>query len=203
CEGYAGVGHWGFAAAIACPPHPPALPPPKPPPACGGGKGGGRRLEHLGVSKRDVVGQVFALGRKAERAAAAGAERVAAVDEGIEHDAEELVCQLERRLLRAGRRFAREQRERAAEIDAAEGADARECRRQGAAIVEERVERVGDVALVYAEGAGGRARSARRVRRAEYGQSAECGSEIEGRVGRGIAQRSGEAGGEIGGGESA
>src|SRR2546430_12606891 len=129
-------------------------------------------------------------------------DAVPAVDERIEHDAEDLVGQLERRLLRAGRSFPREQRERVAEIDAGEPEDVRERGRQRAAVVEERVDRGGDVALVYVEGAGERARPARRVRHAECGQPAERGSEIEDRVGRGIAQRGGEVGGEGGGGQS-
>src|SRR5262249_19600816 len=123
-------------------------------------------------------------------------------DSGRANQAEELIGQLKRRLLRAGRRFARELRERVAEIDAGEPEDIHECGRQRAAVVEERVERVGDVALIDAKGAGGRARSARRVRHAERGQGAERGSEIEVHVGRGVAQRRDEAGRQVGGGES-
>src|SRR6516164_8178666 len=51
-------------------------------------------------------------------------------------------------LLRAGRRLAREQRERVGEIGAGEPEDRHERGRQRAAVVEERVERIGDVALV-------------------------------------------------------
>jgi hypothetical protein len=64
-------------------------------------------FEELCVSERDVLGQFFARGRKADGAATA-ADAAAAVDEGIEHDAEELVGELERALLRAGRSFARQ-----------------------------------------------------------------------------------------------
>jgi len=94
-----------------------------------------------------------------------------------------LIGQLKRRLLRAGRRFAGELRERVAEIDAGEPEDIRERGRQRAAVVEECVDRVGDVALVDAKGAG-----ARRVRSAEWGQRAERGGEIEDHIGRGVAQ---------------
>ena len=104
------------AAAIAAAPHAPALLE---------GRRLRRRLEQLGVGERDVVGQLFALGRKAERRAAGPRDAVAAVDERIEHDAEELVGQLERRLLRAGRGFAGEQRERVAEIAAGEPEEVR------------------------------------------------------------------------------
>src|SRR5262249_16680330 len=73
-----------------------------------------RRFQYLCISERDVVGQLCALRRKADGAAT---ERVAsAVDERIEHDAEELVGKLERALLRAGRGLAGELRQRIAEI---------------------------------------------------------------------------------------
>jgi hypothetical protein len=85
-----------------------------------------RRLEHLGISERDVVGQLFALRRKAERRDVGAAEPGAAVDEGIEHDAEELIRQLERTLLAAGRGFAGEQRQRIGEIGAGETEDVHE-----------------------------------------------------------------------------
>jgi len=97
------------AAAVTGAPHAPAL--------LEGGRLG-RRLEHLGVSERDVLRQFFALGRKADGAATIDA--ASAVDEGIEHDPEELVGELERALLRAGRRFAGEQRQRIGEIAAGE-----------------------------------------------------------------------------------
>src|SRR5262249_56916847 len=85
-----------------------------------------RGLEHLGVGEGDVVRKVLALGRKAERGTASPRDAVPAVDEGIEHDAEELVGQLERALLRAGRSFSGEERQRVAEIDAGEPEEVRE-----------------------------------------------------------------------------
>src|SRR5262249_5978049 len=154
-----------------------------------------RRFQYLCISERDVVRQLCALRRKPDRGAA---ERVAsAVDERIEHDAEELVAELERALLRAGRRFAREQRERVGEIGAGEIEQGEEIRRQRAAVVEECVDRIGDVALVAAEGARERARSARRARAGR--QLSQRGGEVQNRVGRGVAQRGREAGGQIAG----
>src|SRR5262249_25169325 len=64
-----------------------------------------RRFQYFGVGESDIVRQFFALRRKADRATA---ERVAApVDEGIEHDVEELIGQLERALLSFGGYLAR------------------------------------------------------------------------------------------------
>jgi hypothetical protein len=60
------------------------------------------RLEHLGVAERDVVRQRFALGRKAQRGAGRAGNAASAVNEGIEHDAEELVRHLKCALLRPG-----------------------------------------------------------------------------------------------------
>jgi len=65
-----------------------------------------RLFQYFRVGERDVVAQLLALGGKADRAPAEGL--ASAIDEGIEHDAEELVGQLERRLLRPGRCFARQ-----------------------------------------------------------------------------------------------
>src|SRR5262249_61949932 len=105
----------------------------------------------LGEGGGAPPGRLSGPGGNAARAATAdAAERVAAVDEGIEHDAEELVGELERDLLAAGRRFAREQRERVGEIGAGEAEDGHEVGRQRAAVVEEGVERVGAVCLVAA-----------------------------------------------------
>src|SRR5262245_40802765 len=50
-----------------------------------------RSLEHLGIGERDVVGQRLALWRKAQRRPIRTADAAAAVDERIEHEAEELV----------------------------------------------------------------------------------------------------------------
>src|SRR6516165_3838248 len=111
-------------------------------------------------------------------------------DFGHADQSEELVGQLERALLRAGRRLAREQRERVGEVGAGETEDGHERGRQRAAIVEERVERVGDVALVAVEPS-----------RSEIPRPAECGDDVQGRVACGVAQRGGEAGGQVGGGE--
>src|SRR5262245_29362465 len=100
---------------------------------------------------------------------------VSSIDEGIEHDAEKLSGELEAHLLRPGRRLAREECERIGEIGAGETEDGEEVGWQRAAIVEEGVERVGDVALVDAERAG---------------ELAERSGQVQNRVGRGIAQRS-------------
>ena len=62
----------------------------------------GRRLEHRGIGKRDLRRHAFALGRKAERRMVGAADPAAAIDEGIEHQVEELVAELEADLLRAG-----------------------------------------------------------------------------------------------------
>src|SRR5262249_40019921 len=62
----------------------------------------GRCLEHLRIGERDVVGQRRLLGREAERGAARAAAAAAPVDERIEHQAEELVAELEGGLLGAG-----------------------------------------------------------------------------------------------------
>src|SRR5215472_4398143 len=84
-----GIAAGAIAAAVARAPRAPALLEAR------------RLFQYLCVGEGDVVGQLCALGRKADRGAA---ERVAsAVNEGIEHDAEELVGELERALLRAGR----------------------------------------------------------------------------------------------------
>jgi hypothetical protein len=94
-----------------------------------------RRLDYLAVRKRDVVGQLCALGRKADGAAAVHV--ASAVDERIEHDVEELVRELKRWLLCAGRGFAREQRERVSEIGVGEGEQRQERRRKRGVGVEE------------------------------------------------------------------
>jgi hypothetical protein len=107
-----------------------------------------RRLRHLGIGERDVLGQLRALGRKAERRCAGASDGTAAVDERIEHQAEELAAELERAFLRAGRCLAREQRQRIGEIAAGEAEERAEVGRQRAAIVEEAVDRGGDVLLV-------------------------------------------------------
>src|SRR5262245_13611056 len=60
-----------------------------------------RSLDHLGIGERDVVGQCFALRRKAERRPIRAADAAAAVDERIEHQPQELIRYPERS---AGRR---------------------------------------------------------------------------------------------------
>jgi hypothetical protein len=50
-----------------------------------------RLFQYLCISERDVLGQLCARGRKADGAATADA--ASAVDEGIEHDAEELMAE--------------------------------------------------------------------------------------------------------------
>ena len=53
-------------------------------------------------------GSVFALGRKAERRAAGAADAAAAIDERIEHQAEELLVSWKAPCCAAGRGFAGE-----------------------------------------------------------------------------------------------
>ena len=53
------------------------------------------RLEHRGVSERNVRRHGFALGRKAERRVIGAADPAAAIDEGIKHQVQELVGELE------------------------------------------------------------------------------------------------------------
>ena len=93
-------------------------------------------------------------GAKRERGPAGAGGAAAAIDEGIEHQPEELVGHLERDLLAAGRGFAGELAQRIAEIAAGEAEDRHEAGRQRAAVVEEVVERAGDVLLVGAQAAG-------------------------------------------------
>ena len=74
-----------------------------------------------------------------------------AVDEGIEHQVEELVGELEGDLLRAGRGFAGQLLQRSGEIAAGEIEQRREGGRQRPAVVEEVVDRVPDIELVDGE----------------------------------------------------
>jgi hypothetical protein len=55
---------------------------------------------------RDVGRHGVAFGREAERGVIGAAGAAAAIDEGIEHQVQELVAELEPDLLRAGRGFA-------------------------------------------------------------------------------------------------
>ena len=128
-----------------------------------------RRLEHRGIGERDFVGDGFALGCEADRGPAEPGRAVAAVDERIEHEPEELVAHLECDLLAAGRGFAGELAQRIGEIAAGEAEYADEAGRQRAAVVEEAVERAGDVALVLAQTATRRAGTAVRFKRTSVG----------------------------------
>src|SRR5262249_61337782 len=94
-----------------------------------------------------------------------------AVDERTGQVAEDLIGEWKRRLLTAGRGLARDQRQRVGEVAAGESEDADEAGRQRAAVVEETVERGGDVLLIDAQ-AG----------------AAEPGGEIQDHVGRGVAE---------------
>ena len=105
-----------------------------------------RRFEHRGIGQRDLVRDGLALGRKRDCRPAASRGAVASIDERIEHEPEELVADLECALLRAGRGFAGELAQRIGEIAAGESEHADEAGWQRAAVVEEAVERGGDVA---------------------------------------------------------
>ena len=98
-----------------------------------------------------LVRQRLALRRKAERRPAGNGDPAAAVDERIEHQPEELAAELERALPRAGGGFAGQERERVREIAAGEAEHVHEIGRQRAAVVEEAVDRRGDVLLVLIE----------------------------------------------------
>jgi hypothetical protein len=76
----------------------------------------------------------------------------AALDEGIKHQVEKLVGELEGHLLRPGRNLAGELIERVGQIAAGQPKEGQECRRQHTAVVEEVVDRMSDVELVDGEG---------------------------------------------------
>ena len=76
------------------------------------------------------------------------ADAAASVDEGIEHQIEELVGQLEADPLRAGRGFARKLVQGVGEIAAGQTEQRHEARREPTAIVEEVVDGVCDVELI-------------------------------------------------------
>src|SRR5262249_38474287 len=132
-----------IAAAIGAAPHSPAL--------LEGRRLHGSRLEYRGISERDVVRQFLALGRKSERRSAGATDAAAAIDEGIEHQAEELALHLEADLLRAGCGFAGKLREHVTETGAREIEDRKEIGRQRATAVEENIQRGGDVLLILAQ----------------------------------------------------
>ena len=65
-----------------------------------------RYLEHGSISERDLGRHAVALGRKAERGVLRTADAAASIDEGVEHQVEELVSDLEADALGAGSGFA-------------------------------------------------------------------------------------------------
>jgi hypothetical protein len=75
----------------------------------------------------------------------------APIDEGIEHQIEELIGELEGDLLRAGGSFAGKLVQGCGEIVAGEAEERHEGRRQRASIVEEVVDGMADVELVDGE----------------------------------------------------
>ena len=79
-----------------------------------------RGAQHLAIGKRDVFGQRLALGRECAGLTKGATNACATIYERIEHHREELVHQLERRLLSAGGGFARKQCKRIGEIGAGE-----------------------------------------------------------------------------------
>ena len=80
------------------------------------------------------------------------ADTATAIDEGVKHQVEKLVAELECRLLCTGRGLAGKLVQRNGEIVAGEVEERHEGRRQRAAIVEEVVDGMADVELVDGEG---------------------------------------------------
>src|SRR5262245_27050604 len=142
----------------------------------------GRCLEYLGIGERDVLRQVFALGRKTECRVIGAADTAAAVDEWIKHQVQELIGELEADLLRVGGSFAGQLAQRVGKIAAGEAEDSHEGGRQRAAAVEEVVERISDVTLVDAEAAAERAWPTWPT------GLAERGGEVQDRVGCSVAE---------------
>jgi hypothetical protein len=68
----------------------------------------GRWLEHRGIGVGNVGRHGLALGRKAERRMVGAGDPATTIDEGIEHQVEELIGELEADFLRAGRGLAGE-----------------------------------------------------------------------------------------------
>ena len=133
--------------------------------------GGVRRLEHAVVSERDIRRETRRLiRRKAQRAATGRAG--AAVDEWIEHQRQELIHRFECGGLGVNRRFAVELVQRIGQRRPGEPEHGRKIRRQRAAVVEEIVQRGGDVVLIDGEIAA---------------QTEDC-REVQDHVGRGVAQ---------------
>ena len=111
-----------------------------------------RSFEHRGIGQCDLRWGVVARGRKAKRRVICAADATAAIDEGIEHQIEELVGELECDLLRAGRGFAGKLVQGVGEIVAGEVEERHEGRRQRASVVEEVVDGMADVELIDGEG---------------------------------------------------
>ena len=88
-----------------------------------------RCLEHRGIGERDLGRRAVALGRKAERGMIRAADAAASIDEGIEHQVEELVGELEADALGAGGGFAGKLVEGAGQIVAGEAEQRHEARR--------------------------------------------------------------------------
>ena len=149
-----------------------------------------RCLEHRGIGERDLGRRVVALGRKAERGVIGTADAAASVDEGIEHQIEELVGELEADRLRAGRGFAGKLVQGAGEIVAGEAEERHEGRRQRTAVVEEVIDRIADVELIDGEGRWRRRSWRRRTgrRRWRVRRWNELGRQVEDCGIAGIAQ---------------
>ena len=99
-------------------------------------------------------GSAVALGRKAERRLIGAADAAAAIDEGIEHQIEELVGELEPTCCAPVAASPESWASALARLPPVRPNSAHEGRRQRAAIVEEVVDRIGDVALICAQAAG-------------------------------------------------
>ena len=126
------------------------------------------------------------------------ADPAAPIDEGIEHQVEELVAELEADLLRAGCGLTVELIQGTGEIAAREAEQRHESRRQRAAAVEEVLDRSADIDMV--DGEGRRRRLPRHRRLPQRGN--ELSEQVEHRGIAGIAQARAKAGGQAGGGES-
>jgi hypothetical protein len=111
-----------------------------------------RRLQYRGIGVGNVGRHGFAFGRKAERRVICPSDATAPIDEGVEHQVEELVDKLESDFLRAGRGFAGKLVQRSGEIVAGQAEERHKGRRQRATVVEEVVNRQAGVELVGGEG---------------------------------------------------
>ena len=109
-------------------------------------------MKNRGISERDVRRHGFALGRKAERGVIGAAYSAAAIDEGIKHQVEKLVGELEGDFLRTGRGLAGKLVQGSDETAAGQPIERHECGRQRAAVVEEVVDRPAGIELIAGEG---------------------------------------------------